>query len=194
MDRGREGDKRIGVAAKLSSQLDRIIQTFESSVSAQDPTSITACVAKLKDLPGLEHGRLLMERHCLSLPLIMGPSSASCLLLTKYTDYFKQSKDKQIKNSSSDHKRIYITKLPLDSKGIPKSLHERLTSDVPYYHNCLWASSTSSCKQKPTNFGRLCLQQPEIHPSATIFFNFRTSFHLIQCLFRFGPEYCNRAQ
>ncbi|RZB80839.1 hypothetical protein D0Y65_030527 [Glycine soja] len=54
MDRGREGDKRIGVAAKLSSQLDRIIQTFESSISAQDPTSITACVAKLKDLPGLE--------------------------------------------------------------------------------------------------------------------------------------------
>ncbi|KAG5057918.1 hypothetical protein JHK86_012914 [Glycine max] len=52
--RSREGDKRIGVAAKLSSQLDRIIQTFESSVSAQDPTSITACVVKLKDLPRLE--------------------------------------------------------------------------------------------------------------------------------------------
>ncbi|KAH1253832.1 hypothetical protein GmHk_04G010399 [Glycine max] len=52
--RGREGDKRIGVAAKLFSQLDHIIQTFESSVSAQDPTSITACVAKLKDLPGLK--------------------------------------------------------------------------------------------------------------------------------------------
>ncbi|KAG4388031.1 hypothetical protein GLYMA_09G090801v4 [Glycine max] len=68
--RGREGDKRIGVAAKLSSQLDRIIQTFESSASAQDPTSITACVEKLKDLLGLECGselfykatRLMKER------------------------------------------------------------------------------------------------------------------------------------
>ncbi|KAL5133279.1 L10-interacting MYB domain-containing protein [Glycine soja] len=60
--RGREGDKRIGVAAKLSSQLDRIIQTFESSVSAQDPTSITACVAKLKDLPGLERGSELFYK------------------------------------------------------------------------------------------------------------------------------------
>ena len=54
MDRGRKGDKRIRVAAKLSSQLDCISQTFEFSVSAQDPTSTTACVAKLKDLPGLE--------------------------------------------------------------------------------------------------------------------------------------------
>ncbi|KAG5017172.1 hypothetical protein JHK85_023308 [Glycine max] len=62
MDRGREGDKRIGVAAKLSSQLDRIIQTFESSVSAQDPTSIIACVAKLKDLLGLERGRELFYK------------------------------------------------------------------------------------------------------------------------------------
>ncbi|KAL5158048.1 hypothetical protein HKD37_15G042610 [Glycine soja] len=60
--RGREGDKRIGVAAKLSSQLDRIIQTFESSVSAQDPTSITACVEKLKDLLGLEHGSELFYK------------------------------------------------------------------------------------------------------------------------------------
>lgn len=60
--RGREGDKRIGVAAKLSSQLDRIIQTFESSVSAQDPTSITTCVAKLKDLPGLERGSELFYK------------------------------------------------------------------------------------------------------------------------------------
>eukprot|EP00256_Glycine_max_P069442 XP_025984037.1 uncharacterized protein LOC106798577 [Glycine max] len=60
--RGREGDKRTGVAAKLSSQLDRIIQTFESSVSAPDPTSITACVAKLKDLPGLEHGSELFYK------------------------------------------------------------------------------------------------------------------------------------
>ena len=40
MDRGREGDKRIGVAAKLSSQLDRIIQTFESSVCAQDQLAL----------------------------------------------------------------------------------------------------------------------------------------------------------
>ena len=32
--RGREGEKRIGVVAMISSQLDRIIQTFESSVSA----------------------------------------------------------------------------------------------------------------------------------------------------------------
>ncbi|KAG4920836.1 hypothetical protein JHK82_049774 [Glycine max] len=60
--RGREGDKRIGVAAKLSSQLDRIIQTFESSVYAQDPTSITTCVAKLKDLPGLERGSQLFYK------------------------------------------------------------------------------------------------------------------------------------
>ena len=62
MDRGREGDKRIGVVAKLSSQLDRIIQTFESSVSAPDPTSITACVAKLKDLPGLKRGSELFYK------------------------------------------------------------------------------------------------------------------------------------
>ncbi|KAG4949078.1 hypothetical protein JHK82_042273 [Glycine max] len=60
--RGREGDKRIGVAAKLSSQLDRIIQTFESSVSAQDPTSITPCVEKLKDLLGLERGSELFYK------------------------------------------------------------------------------------------------------------------------------------
>ena len=33
---------------------------------------------------------------------------------------------------------------PLDSKGIIRSLHERLTSNVTYYHNCLWAFSTSS--------------------------------------------------
>ena len=33
---------------------------------------------------------------------------------------------------------------PLDSKGILRSLHERLTLDVPYYHNCLWAFSMSS--------------------------------------------------
>jgi len=44
----------------------------------------------------------------------------------------------------ADHEGIYIAKLPLNSKGIPKSLHEILTSDVPYYHNCLWASSMSS--------------------------------------------------
>ena len=31
---------------------------------------------------------------------------------------------------------------PLDSKGILRSLHERLTSNIPY--NFLWASSTSS--------------------------------------------------
>ena len=60
--KGRDGDKRIGVAAKLSSQLDRIIQTFESSVSSQDPTSIIACVAKLKDLPGLERGSELFYK------------------------------------------------------------------------------------------------------------------------------------
>ncbi|KAG5068321.1 hypothetical protein JHK85_000698 [Glycine max] len=62
MDRGREGDKRIRLAAKLSSQLDRIIQTFESSVSTQDPPSITACVAKLKVLPGLERGSELFYK------------------------------------------------------------------------------------------------------------------------------------
>ncbi|KAL2952058.1 hypothetical protein AAZX31_19G090700 [Glycine max] len=60
--RGREGDKRIGVATMLSSQLDHIIQTFESSASAQDPTSITTCVAKLKDLPGLERGSELFYK------------------------------------------------------------------------------------------------------------------------------------
>jgi len=62
VDRGREGDKRIRVAAKISSQLDRIIQTFESSIYAQDPTRITACVAKLKDLPGLERGSELFYK------------------------------------------------------------------------------------------------------------------------------------
>ena len=62
MDRGKKGEKRIGVATKLSSQLDRIIQIFESSESAQDPTSITACVAKLKDLLGLERGSELFYK------------------------------------------------------------------------------------------------------------------------------------
>ena len=62
MDRGKKGEKRIGVATKLSSQLDRIIQIFESSESAQDPTSITTCVAKLKDLPGLERGSELFYK------------------------------------------------------------------------------------------------------------------------------------
>jgi len=61
----------------------------------------------------------------------------------------------------ADHEIIYITKLPLDSKGIPRSLHERLTSYVPYYPNCLYASSTSSwsnefssqmCKCEPQGF------------------------------------------
>ena len=61
----------------------------------------------------------------------------------------------------ADHERIYITKLPFDSKEIPKSLHERLTLDVPYYHNCLWVSPMSSwsnefssqtCKCKPRGF------------------------------------------
>jgi len=33
---------------------------------------------------------------------------------------------------------------PLDSKGTVRSLHEWLTSDVPYCHNCLWGFSTSS--------------------------------------------------
>ena len=37
---------------------------------------------------------------------------------------------------------------PLDLKGILKSLHEWLTSNVPYYHNCLWAFSTSSWLNK----------------------------------------------
>ena len=60
--RTREGDKRIGAASKLSSQLDRVIQTFESSASAQDPTSITACVTKLKNLPGLERGSELFYK------------------------------------------------------------------------------------------------------------------------------------
>jgi len=41
-------------------------------------------------------------------------------------------------------KEFIQQKPPLDSKGILRSLHERLTSDVPYYHNCLWAFSTSS--------------------------------------------------
>jgi len=54
VERGREGDKIIRISTKLSSQLDRVIQTFGSSVSTQDPTSITACVAKLKDLLELE--------------------------------------------------------------------------------------------------------------------------------------------
>jgi len=33
---------------------------------------------------------------------------------------------------------------PFDSKGILRSLHEQLTLDVPYYHNCLWAFSMRS--------------------------------------------------
>ena len=33
---------------------------------------------------------------------------------------------------------------PWDSKGILRSLYERLILDVPYYHNCLWALSMSS--------------------------------------------------
>jgi len=33
---------------------------------------------------------------------------------------------------------------PLDSKGILSSLHEWLTSIVPYYYNCLWAFPMSS--------------------------------------------------
>ena len=33
---------------------------------------------------------------------------------------------------------------PLNSKGILRSLHERLTSKVPYYNNCLLAFSRSS--------------------------------------------------
>ncbi|TKY53561.1 Myb/SANT-like DNA-binding domain protein [Spatholobus suberectus] len=53
--KGREGDKRIGVAARLSAQLDRVIQKFEGE-SADDPTSIKACVSKLKVLPGLVPG------------------------------------------------------------------------------------------------------------------------------------------
>jgi len=41
-------------------------------------------------------------------------------------------------------KELIQQRPPLDSKGILRSRHERLTSDVPYYHNCLWAFSTSS--------------------------------------------------
>ena len=59
---------------------------------------------------------------------------------------------------------------PLDSKGILRSLHERLTSNVPYYHNCLWAFSTSSwsnefssqmCKCKPQGFFYIFFQQSQ---------------------------------
>jgi len=45
-------------------------------------------------------------------------------------------------------KEFILQRPPLDSIGILRSLHERLmiksASDVPYYHNCLWAYSTSS--------------------------------------------------
>ncbi|KAJ1382946.1 putative L10-interacting MYB domain-containing protein-like [Sesbania bispinosa] len=56
--RGRECEKRVGAATKLSSQLDRVIDNFESSSgeAANDPTSIGSCIEKLKNLPGLELG------------------------------------------------------------------------------------------------------------------------------------------
>jgi len=41
-------------------------------------------------------------------------------------------------------KEFIQRRLPLDSKWILRSLHERLISDVPYYHNCLRAFFTSS--------------------------------------------------
>jgi len=41
-------------------------------------------------------------------------------------------------------RREFIQQRPsLDSKGFLRSLHERLTSDVPYWHNCLWEFSRS---------------------------------------------------
>ncbi|KAJ1400014.1 putative L10-interacting MYB domain-containing protein-like [Sesbania bispinosa] len=56
--RGRQCEKRVGAATKLSSQLDRVIDNFESSSggAANDPTSIGSCIEKLKNLPGLELG------------------------------------------------------------------------------------------------------------------------------------------
>ncbi|KAJ1417745.1 Myb/SANT-like domain [Sesbania bispinosa] len=56
--RGRECEKRVEAATKLSSQLDRVIDNFESSSggAANDPTSIGSCIEKLKNLPGLELG------------------------------------------------------------------------------------------------------------------------------------------
>ncbi|KAJ1378750.1 hypothetical protein SESBI_47537 [Sesbania bispinosa] len=54
--KGRDCEKRVGVATKLSSQLDRVIDNVESSSggAANDPTSIGSCIEKLKNLPGLE--------------------------------------------------------------------------------------------------------------------------------------------
>lgn len=55
--RGRE-EKRVGVAAKISAQLDCVIDQFESNSNeyVNDAFSIDACVDKLKNLPGLELG------------------------------------------------------------------------------------------------------------------------------------------
>ncbi|XP_057437472.1 L10-interacting MYB domain-containing protein-like [Lotus japonicus] len=56
--RGREGEKKVGDAANLSSQLERVINSFESSDpgSKNDPANINACVERLKNLPGLTRG------------------------------------------------------------------------------------------------------------------------------------------
>jgi len=46
--------------------------------------------------------------------------------------------------TSDQFERIYTTKATLGFKRILRTLHEQLTSDVPYYHNCLWAFSIGS--------------------------------------------------
>ena len=67
-------------------------------------------------------------------------------------------------------KEFIQQRLALDLKGILRSLHEWLTSNVPYYHNCLWASSTSSwsnefssqmCKCEPQGFLYMFFQQSQ---------------------------------
>ena len=48
-------------------------------------------------------------------------------------------------------KEFIQQRTPLDSKGVLRGLRDRLTSDVPYYHNCLWAFSLSSWSNEPSS-------------------------------------------
>jgi len=58
----------------------------------------------------------------------------------------------------ADRERIYTTKLPLDSKEIPKNLHERLTSNVRASSTSPWSNEFSSqmCKSEPQGFFLSC--------------------------------------
>ncbi|KAJ1408523.1 hypothetical protein SESBI_23506 [Sesbania bispinosa] len=56
--RVRECEKRVRASTKIFAQLDHVLQNFKSSSGgvANDPTSIGACIEKLKKLSGLELG------------------------------------------------------------------------------------------------------------------------------------------